>query len=396
MGCYCLGRPLCRTLARNAVSLSIIETEEFAASGRRPGSSRCHHRDDGISFRAGRLRTASATRTIANSDPVVRTNGDTRFRGRFRRDGGARFSAELCGRQCRNGDQTIASRAVWILLFALLITVPLWIKLAAHEVTDVWQWVFGTYSVLLFYTIALALLPTWFHWLAPKPELRAAISGVALWAAGTAGYYLWPQRPFSALEFVRMLLVSGNYAYLQMMGTAILAMPIGLHLRRARDAGVDRMFLGRLLIGGLVLSGIGILWGITTGEYDMRRIVEGKLSVPPRPWYFLHFGALALVAIAGFDLLTRSVAWLVRPGYVLALFGQTSLVIFTAHSFVLPSLELLGHYVPLHGIVRVAMAFVPFTLFCTWVIYQRHRRSTQKLATRRVSEQPSELVLASS
>ena len=286
-------------------------------------------------------------------------------------------------------------RSLWIFLFSIVITVPFWIKLSVHGVTDVWQWVFGMYSVLLFYTLALALLPTWFHWLAPKPEVRAAISGVVLWAIGTAGYYLWPQRPFSAPEFVRMLLVSGNYAYLQMMGTAILAMPIGLHLRRARDAGVDRSLLVRLLIGGLALSAIGITWGISTGEYNVHRIVEGKLSVPPRPWYFLHFGSLALVAIAGLDLLTRSVAWLARPGYVLALFGQTSLVIFTAHAFVLPSLELFSRFVPLHGIIRVAMAFVPFTLFCALVIYRRHRRATRTVETKRVEERPSELALAS-
>jgi hypothetical protein len=286
-------------------------------------------------------------------------------------------------------------RAFWILVCAVAVTVPVWIRYAASGVADAWQWVFGIYSVLLFYAVALAVLPLWLRWLTRHTELRAMISGVALWALGTTAYYLWPRGPLSAPEFVRMILLSGDFAYLQMMGTAIIAMPIGLRLRRAYDRGTDHEFLGQLFFWGLFLSIAGMAWGMAIGEYDVDRIVSGDLKVPSRPWYYLHFGAIALVAISGLEFLSRGVSWLWRPGYVLALFGQTALVIFTAHMFVLPSLELADLFVPLHGAARVAAALLPFMVFCALVMYLRHRRTAQRPATKPFSEPPSELVLAS-
>ncbi|HTK77985.1 MAG TPA: acyltransferase family protein [Gemmataceae bacterium] len=285
-------------------------------------------------------------------------------------------------------------RAFWILVCAVAVTVPVWIRLAVGDVADVWQWVFGLYSVLLFYALALALLPLWLRWLSRHTEVRAVISGAALWALGTAAFYLWPRGHLSAPEFVRMILLSGDFAYLQMMGTAILAIPIGLHMRKAYDRGTGQQFLGRLFLWGLFLSLAGMGWGLAVGEYDVERIVSGELKVPSRPWYYLHFGALALVAISGLELLTRGVRLLWRPGYVLALFGQTALLIFTAHMFVLPGLELTDQIVPLHGLARIAAAFLPFAAFCAIVMYMRHRRATQKPAPKPFVEPPSELVLA--
>jgi hypothetical protein len=285
-------------------------------------------------------------------------------------------------------------RAFWVLVCAVAITIPVWIRLAVSEVGDTWQWVFGLYSVLLFYALAMELLPLWLRWLARHTELRAIAFGVALWALGTAAFYLWPRGPLSAPEFVRMVLLSGDFAYLQMMGTAILAMPIGLHMRRAYDRGTGHEFLGQLFLWGLFFSLAGMGWGMAAGEYDVERIVSGELKVPSRPWYYLHFGALALVAISGLELLTRGVKWLWQPGYVLALFGQTALVIFTAHMFVLPSLELVDQFVPLHGVTRVTTAFVPFAAFCALVMYIRHRRTTPKPTAEPFVEPPSKLVLA--
>ena len=81
----------------------------------------------------------------------------------------------------------------------------------------------------------------------------------------------------------------------------------------------------------------------------------------------------AMAAIAGLELLTRGVRLYQPVGYVLALFGQTSLVLYTAHMFVLPVLELADHLGRLSGAVRVAVAFVPFAVFCGLVMYGQHR-----------------------
>jgi hypothetical protein len=299
--------------------------------------------------------------------------------------------------QGRPGDvpERLRRRAFWVLVCAVAITVPVWIRFFANGVTDTWQCVFGLYSVLLFYGLALALLPLWLRWLSRHTEVRAIISGVALWALGTIAFYLWPRGPLSAPEFVRMVLLSGDFAYLQMMGTAILAIPIGLHMRRAYDRRTGHVFLGQLFLWGLFFSLAGMGWGMAAGEYDIERIVSGELKVPSRPWYYLHFGALALVAISGLELLTRGVKWLWQPGYVLALFGQTALVIFTAHMFVLPGLELADQFVPLHGMARIAAAFLPFAVFCAVVMYIRHRRTTPKPTVKPFVEPPSKMVLAS-
>jgi hypothetical protein len=108
----------------------------------------------------------------------------------------------------------------------------------------------------------------------------------------------------------------------------------------------------------------------------------------PRAWYFLHFAALAS-SPSPFWSCTR-IRWLRSPGYVLALFGQTSLVLFTGHMFVLPTLELIKQFTQLHGAMKVIVAFVPFVVFCGLVMYGRHRRLKSESAERTAKiEQPS-------
>jgi hypothetical protein len=209
-----------------------------------------------------------------------------------------------------------------------------------------------------------------------------------MWALGTAGHRLIPQRPPGGPEFVRMLLVSGSFAYLQLMGTALLAVPVGVWLRRRWEAGDDRRALGRLLLAGLGTAALGGLWGWAAGEYDPARLLTGALRTPPRIWYFLHIGGVGLALVPALELLTRSVTALRPAARGLALFGQTGLVIYTGHVFVLPGLALADRVVPLHGAARVAAAFVPFALFCAAVMYVRHRRTKEspRTAVRGLSE----------
>lgn len=303
-------------------------------------------------------------------------------------------------------------RAFWVFVCAAIITVPHWFKLARHGTEYAWPWLFKSYSVLLFYAVALAILPLWLRFLSRQTEMRALLAGVALWVAGTVGYACWPQAgvdsptlvavddggqmvkevwpPAGAawLEFARLILLSGDYGYLQMMGTALLAMPIGLRLREARDSGSDGPFLVRLLFTAIVLSAVGGIWGMAMGQYDVKNIIDGKLKIPPHGWYFLHFGAIAVAAVAGLELLMRNLDFLRGPGYLLALFGQTSLVLYTAHAFVLPSLELADLAIPLHGVPRVIFGFVPFATFCAAVMYWRHRRLKRE-SERKAAQTPA-------
>ncbi len=282
------------------------------------------------------------------------------------------------------GDVEKTRRRLWrrtwlIVLCAALISVPHFVKTATHRpgpgeaAPTVWDWVFGTYTVLFFYAIALALLPTWLTWLRTWTTPKALAAGAVLWAGIVIGCQVWPGQTLSGPEFVRMVLISGPFAYLPMMGTTLIAIPFGLALYRASKSGTDGRFLWLMLVGGIGLAVIGAGLGWVVGEYDVGRIVLGELKAPSRPWYFVHFGGMAVAAIAGLELLTRGVRLYQPVGYVLALFGQTSLVLFTAHMFVLPILELADHLGRLSGSVRVAVAFVPFAVFCALVMYSQHR-----------------------
>jgi hypothetical protein len=270
----------------------------------------------------------------------------------------------------------LRARAGAVLAAAAVVSLPGQVRLVWSNSADAWQWLFGWYSVLLFYSLALALLPVWLRLLRRHTGPRAGAAGLALWAAGTIGYYVWPQGPLSVPEFVRLVLLSGGYGYCQMMGTALLAVPVGLWLRQTLEAGDGGRALPSAFAAGLALSAIGAAWGMAAGEYDLARIAAGDLRIPARGWYFLHFGALALAAAAGLELLNRGARWFRPVGYPLALFGQVALVLYTGHVFVLPAVQLAHHLTPLHGVWRVAAGFVPFVGFCALLLYSRHRRVT--------------------
>jgi uncharacterized membrane protein len=276
--------------------------------------------------------------------------------------------------EVRDTPSRLRRRAGLIFVCAIAITVPLWARLASRGVGDFWQWAFGLYSVLLFYSLAFLLLPLWLRWLSRHTAARAIIAGSALWAIGTFGFQLWPQGPPSPLEFSRMMLLSGSYGYFQMMGTALLAIPLGWQLRQSLESGTGDRFLVNVLGLGVSLAMLGAAWGRAVGEYDLARIIGGDLRVPARPWYFLHFGALALVAMVVAEFLTRRFRVFRTPGYILALFGQASLLLYTGHAFVLPLLEWSGRFVALRGPWRVVVPLLPFVVFCAVVLYARHRQ----------------------
>ena len=308
-------------------------------------------------------------------------------------------------RYLRHGPRPTAAglnrRAAVLMACAVLIAVPYWVQMVTAGESDVWVWLVGLYSVLLFYVIALVLLPAWLAWLGPaSPALRASgsaglatlswkcvLAGAVLWAVGTAGHRLWPQGPPGAVEYARALLVSGSYPYLQLMGTALVAVPVGVWLRERWQAGDDRALV-RLLVGALGLAVLGGVWGGAAGDYDLGPFLAGDLRTPPRAWYFLHVGGAGLALIPLYELTTRALGPLRPLAYVFALFGQAGLVIFTGHVFVLPGLALADRVVPLHGAARVAVALGPFLLFCAVVMYARHRRLT---AARRAREAAPEV-----
>lgn len=289
------------------------------------------------------------------------------------------------GRDPRRAVVRLYRRTALMLVCAVVIAVPTWVQLAVEHTTDPWKWPYGLYSVLLFYALALVLLPAWLRLVgqASNPagqvgnlSYRCLVAGVALWVIGTEGHRLLPEGPPAGPEFVRTVLASGSFAYFQLMGTALLAVPIGWWLHRRWEADDGPQSLIGLLVVALGLSMIGAIWGLVSGEYVWGPFLAGDLRTPPRAWYFLHVGGVGLALIPALELATRALHPLRRAAYLLALFGQEALVIFTGHVFVLPALALADQIVPLHGAARVVAAIIPFAFFCGLVMYARHRRLT--------------------
>ena len=297
-------------------------------------------------------------------------------------------------RYLRRGPRRTAAhlgrRAALMLVCAGVIAVPFWIQLGVSGETDRWVWLSGLYSVLLFYAVALALLPLWLGWIVGQDSdlsgqvgilshsrltVKCVLAGVVLWVAGTAGHQLVPESPPGAGEYVRTVLASGSYAYLQLMGTALLALPVGVWLRARWEAGLDPRALVSLLVAALGLAAVGGLWGLAAGEYEAGPFLAGELRTPPRAWYFLHVGGVGLALVPLYELTTRALGPLRPLAYGFALFGQAGLVIYTGHVFVLPGLALADRVTPLHGAARVAAGLVPFLVFCAVVMYARHRRA---------------------
>ena len=71
--------------------------------------------------------------------------------------------------------------------------------------------------------------------------------------------------------------------------------------------------------------------------------------------------------------------------YLLALFGQASLPIYTAHSFVLPALNWLDYWVVIEGIGRIALPFVLFAVYCGIVMDYYHRKGLRPRAAPRAA-----------
>ena len=171
-------------------------------------------------------------------------------------------------------------RRTWLIVLCALISVPHFINMAAHRPgpgepeATVWDWVFGTYTVLFFYAIALALLPAWLSWLTRWTTPKRARRRRRTWAGSVIGYHAWPGETLSAREFVRMVLISGPFSYLPMMGTALLAIPLGLGLYRASRPGPTVATCGPCWpVGSAWPFRAGLGWAV--GEYDVARIVSG-------------------------------------------------------------------------------------------------------------------------
>lgn len=197
-----------------------------------------------------------------------------------------------------SGQREIGSRLArrgWLLLgCALLIAAPEFVSLVMNDAPPI-EWLYATYSVLTFYWLAVVTLPGWL-WLAKSaPMLLLPMCGAALWSASLwLGFGGWSYGENKVMEFVRMNLVSGGFGYLGLMGTTLLCMALGLRLHAARRAGsIGREIVVIALLGAAAFAAGLFLFARSESTLDM--IASGDAKGPPRLWYFLLFGGIALL-----------------------------------------------------------------------------------------------------
>jgi uncharacterized membrane protein len=263
----------------------------------------------------------------------------------------------------------LLARAALVFLFAVIISIPGYWELWSEDTVDPLRWLLASYSVLGFYVLALVSAPVWLMMLGRNPFRNALLYGLSFWLLSAALLAIWDSADaLTASELVRFVLVSGPFAYFQLAGCALMAVPVGLYLRRALNDGTFPRYLITVLFVGASLTIVGYFVGRWIAEFDLQAIVLGAVKAPPRPWYWMFFGGPALLALLGLVVLETSVRRTRQWLYPLSLFGQGALPIYTAHAFVLPLLALLDRVIVVEGIARVIAPLAAFGLFCAFVM----------------------------
>ena len=241
------------------------------------------------------------------------------------------------------------------------------------------------YSPLNFYVLGLLSAPFWLTALNTHPFRNGLILGLGHWTLAAILLALWPiGKGFNSIEYFRMILVSGPYPYLQLSGCALAIMPVGIFLRQAVNDGDCARLLSILAVLGLLMAAAGFALGQWVGEFDIHAINTGELKSPPRLWYWLFFAGPTLLILAGLVALELRVPAVSDFLYPLALFGIGALSIYTAHTFVLPALDLVSTKIPIEGYVRIVFAFSMFAIYCLavmWYYHAKFRAQRTRIAT---------------
>lgn len=180
------------------------------------------------------------------------------------------------------------------------------------------------------------------------------------------------------MNYVRINLVSGPFAYFQLAGCALCAMPIGVHLRAAISEGSIHPLFVRLSLIAITLVIGGVSLGLFVGELDLGALVLGTVKSPPRVWYWALFTGPAILLLLFLVSIELRVPTSHAILYPIALLGQGALAVFTSHTFVLPFLALLDRHTNLEGMARIVTAFSIFGAICLVVmLYYNGKRQYQ-------------------
>lgn len=271
-------------------------------------------------------------------------------------------------------------RAFMVTTCAFLVAIPRY----------AWQWpvprmfnvsnLYSSYSVLLFYAIALLTMPIWLKLIARSPRaVSLTLAIISYMMVGIVRDRAWPpSTDKDALEFVRLVFFSGKYAYFLMMGTTFLFIPIGLYLHaltQQRPVPAIPAAIGVLAGSVFVCSLVAPAFWVE----DINEFVNYWNSRTLWVWYHIAFGNLALLMIVAFDRLNRNSALWDVASHPLAVVGKQALPIYTAHAFILPSLHLTDRVYKIEGPLRAILPLLLFATICLLIVNRSDRTSGRKL-----------------
>jgi hypothetical protein len=278
----------------------------------------------------------------------------------------------------------LSARTRLVLICAIIIRLPAFIELCLNGPVKFADLLFNFYSVLIFYVLGFLSAPYWLLALGRRPLRNGFLLGVGHWVIALIILSLWPQdSELSVTEYIRLLLVSGPYSYLQLAGCVLMVIPVGVYLHKALNDGTSRRFIFGLMPLGLALTAAGWAWGLWTNEFDVHAIVAGYLKTPPRLWYWMFFAGPTLLLLAGLVALELHVVAVSKLLYPLALYGMGALPIYTVHTFVLPILKLVDTATAIEGIGRIALPFAVFAVYCLVVMQYYHGKLKRRNLTSR-------------
>lgn len=239
---------------------------------------------------------------------------------------------------------------------------------------------FVLYSIIAFYAIAVFLLPLILSVVRYRPMLSCLLLGSSLWLLhGYLAFRAWPQQgTLNLLEAFRLYLVSGPYALLPMLGTAILAMPLGLFLRRCPHIKRSALWV-KIGVCGILLVTMGLCGGALLGEIGQYPFFLAEHKAPPRIWFFSVFVGLTMLAMWYLEVMNEHMASKGRNAFPLffASAGQSALVVYVAHALAFPLATGLGHVFPRLGNAAPAIAFIAFLILALTITLRSYRRQTR-------------------
>lgn len=277
-------------------------------------------------------------------------------------------------RMNRSPDATVRAllkRSASVGACALLVALPNTIK-NIHLNVEMYEIVLQQYSVLLFYTVAIFVTALVLRMLAKDVMRVGPIAGSLLISVGSIlGYDAWPERPDTIVEYARLLLVSGKYGVLVMLGFSWMMIAIGEWLRRRLLSG--QPFFRDLVTFGLIVVFVGLAQGRLVGWRNLSDLAN-HYDAPPHLWFVAVAGGLMLIMLAMLDRFKF-------PGFnhLLGMIGRRPMAIYVAHAAVLPGAELLRWLFPqAPDFVPIAIPFAGFIMACWLLLRPFEDRSSSR------------------